>query len=124
MAKRRVLKDVRARVPQLVDRQAGRLRWDFAQRLQETRHTVSRELADLVDATVESLRFGVGRVMERQTLSALQAGRILEDAASARHELDRISSELHAVIAAVDEHTAFNASSGGPSSVVSPTEGC
>lgn len=68
-ARTRLAKDVRARVPELVDKHAGRLRWDFVQRLDRTRLALERALDARLDATVQSLRLGVRRALDERSRS-------------------------------------------------------
>ncbi|HKN50275.1 MAG TPA: hypothetical protein VJ010_08620 [Actinomycetota bacterium] len=98
----RLLKEVDRRVPELVDRQCGRLRWDFLERLQESLRAATRELDDLVASTIQSLRLGVDRVLERRRSSEEEALLAADAVASARAALDRIAAEVRDVLAAIE----------------------
>ncbi|HYV02046.1 MAG TPA: dynamin family protein [Actinomycetota bacterium] len=66
MARRMLLNDVRERVPSLVDRQCGRIRWDFVQRLDRSRRDLERDLDSRLDATIGSLRSGLDRARQER----------------------------------------------------------
>jgi hypothetical protein len=73
VVRKRVFKDVRERVPHLVDKHCGRLRWDFVQRLDWSRLGLERALDDRLGATIESLRLGVRRALDERSRSEAEA---------------------------------------------------
>ncbi len=101
-ARRLLLKDVRERVPMLVDRHRGRMRWDFDQRLDRSRRELERDLDTRLDATIESLRSGLERA-RRQRAGAAEAVDACVGALTARGaaleeglgELDRLLDRFH-----------------------------
>lgn len=98
LARRHLEKELQRRVPELVDRQCGRLRWDFAQRLDETLRTANRELDAMLATTLESLRSGVRQVLVAATTSRGDAVRGEQEAASLQAEFDRIDAQLKTIL--------------------------
>jgi GTPase SAR1 family protein len=96
MARRLLLRDVASRIPRLVDKHCGRLRWDFSQRLDGSRITLERELTGRVSGVIESLTSGVGRARQQREPAAAGARAAREGAVEHRAELDTKSAELGA----------------------------
>jgi GTPase SAR1 family protein len=96
MARRLLLRDVASRIPRLVDKHCGRLRWDFSQRLDGSRITLERELTGRVSDVIESLTSGVGRARQQRDIGAAGARAARERAVELRAELDTKSAELGA----------------------------
>jgi GTPase SAR1 family protein len=96
MARRLLLRDVASRIPRLVDKHCGRLRWDFSQRLDGSRITLERELTGRVSGVIESLTSGVGRARQQRDIGAAGARAARERAVELRAELDTKSAELGA----------------------------
>ncbi len=69
VARRRLLKEVNERIPDLIDKQCGRLRWDLVQRLEKSRLALERDLDARLYAMVHSLRHGVQRALEERSQS-------------------------------------------------------
>jgi signal recognition particle receptor subunit beta len=85
---RRIMeKDMNERIPMLVDKHCGRLRWDFVQRLDRSRIALERALDERLTATIESLRRAVARseIDRRRTESEARSAE--ERAEVARREL-------------------------------------
>src|SRR5207244_2872471 len=72
------------------------------ERLQESLRAATRELDDLVASTIQSLRLGVDRVLERRRSSEEEALLAADAVASARAALDRIAAEVRDVLAAIE----------------------
>ncbi len=103
--RKRVFRDVREKIPELVDKHSGRLRWDFVQRLDRSRLALERALDDRLEATIESLRLGVHRALDERSRSEAEA-----HAARAEIEADRQRLEaLDAEFALVAEHVGAEA---------------
>jgi GTPase SAR1 family protein len=96
MARRLLLRDVASRIPRLVDKHCGRLRWDFSQRLDGSRITLERELTGRVSDVIESLTSGVGRARQQRDIGSAGARAARERAVELRAELDTKSAELGA----------------------------
>ena len=103
IAKRRLLADLRRKVPILVDRQCGRLRWDFVQRLNEARRGAGRDLGGLIDDTIASLRLGVRRVLDQRAASTRQAELLVGAARQAHAVLDHIAEQAELVLRALED---------------------
>jgi hypothetical protein len=73
VVRKRVLRHVREKIPDLVDKHSGRLRWDFVQRLDQSRLTLERTLDDRLEATIQSLRLGVRRALDERSRSEAEA---------------------------------------------------
>jgi hypothetical protein len=73
VARRRLLKEIRESIPGVVAKHCGRLRWDFVQRLEGSRLALERALGGRLDATIESLRLGVRRVLHERSRSEVDA---------------------------------------------------
>jgi hypothetical protein len=98
LARRHLSKELQRRVPELVDRQCGRMRWDFAQRLDESLRRANRELDAILATTVESLRNGVRQVIVSTATSREDAARSEQEAAALRSELDRVDAQLQSIL--------------------------
>jgi GTPase SAR1 family protein len=96
MARRLLLRDVASRIPRLVDKHCGRLRWDFSQRLDGSRITLERELTGRVSDVIESLTSGVGRARQQRDIGAAGARAARERSNELRAELDATLAEMGA----------------------------
>lgn len=98
-ARRLLLREVRERIPVLLDKHAGRLRWDFQQRLDRSRIDLQRSLDQRLEATVESLRLGVRRAFQARRKTEREAEGRRAGIARARQQLRRIEEALEAILA-------------------------
>ncbi|MFN2545322.1 MAG: dynamin family protein [Actinomycetota bacterium] len=94
MARKLALREVRTRIPDLLDKHAGRLRWDFQQRLDRSRVSLQRTLDRRLAATIESLRHGVERAMVDRAASAERVDIAKTRLAEQRTRLLEIESRL------------------------------
>jgi hypothetical protein len=94
MARRRLERDLRERIPVLVEKHCGQLRWDFQQRLERSRLSLERALDEHVDATVGSLRQGIRRSLEEASRSADLAEARRRELAATRWELEAVEREI------------------------------
>jgi len=86
---RRLLeRDLARRVPQLVDKHCGRLRYDFVSRLEDARRRLERTLDQRLDATIEGLRGGIRRSELDRRRSAEEADRARQANAATRSRLE------------------------------------
>lgn len=97
-ARRIILRRLERKVPELVDKHCGRLRWDFAQRLDQTRDALSRQLDERLDATIDSLRRGIERAQARKTSVDLGATSIETQPQHAGERLEVAARELAEVV--------------------------
>jgi GTP-binding protein EngB required for normal cell division len=99
----RALKRVRDKTPLMVDKQCGRLLWDFAKRLDRSMLSLKQQLNERLAATVQSLRAGLERAVderaEQEGAAAAAAGRDMD----ARQALAAIDAELGRFLAIVGE---------------------
>jgi hypothetical protein len=105
MARKRLSRDVREKVPSLVDKHCGRLRWDFVQRLDRSRLALERALDERLDATVESLRLGVRRALNERSRSEAEARSARAETEASRRRLESLDAAfvLVAVRAGAEE---------------------
>jgi len=89
-ARRLIERDIRRRIPELVDKHSGRLRWDFVQRLERSRRELQLALDERLDATIEGLRAGIERSEKDRQRSAEDALRGEDDVRTERLRLDRL----------------------------------
>jgi len=92
--RKRALKRVREETPLLVDKQCGRLRWDYAQRLEASRANLQRTLDERLEATIESLRLGLDRAESERARGAEEESATATSARAVRAELDALDGEL------------------------------
>jgi len=94
MARKLLARDVRERVPLLVDKHSGRLRWDFVQRLERSRIGLESALSERLEATIESLRLGVRRAAQDRARTAEEARQATARMAEVRRRLAGIEALL------------------------------
>ncbi|MHB8512450.1 MAG: dynamin family protein [Actinomycetota bacterium] len=97
-ARKRLLKDAHERIPSLLDKHAGRLRWDFQQRLERSRLELQRTLDQRLNATIASLRLGIVRASEKRALSNRDAEESQTSTKAAVVALRRIDAGLKRVL--------------------------
>jgi chromosome segregation ATPase len=85
---------MRERVPLMVDKHCGRLRWDFVQRLERSRIALERQLDERLDASVESLRLGLRRASKEQARGRREMASTQAEAAEARAALDALDETM------------------------------
>jgi GTPase SAR1 family protein len=96
MARKMLLRQVADRIPRLVDKHCGRLRWDFLQRLDGSRTTLERALTERVNDLIDSLTSGVGRARQQRDIGAAGARAARERSNELRAELDATLAEMGA----------------------------
>ncbi len=87
-ARRLLERDLRERIPSLVDKHSGRLRWDFVQRLEQSRRELELALNRRLEETIESLSAGIERSERDRVRSAEDARRAKEEIGTHRRQLD------------------------------------
>ena len=85
------MRDLRERIPSLVDKHIGRLHWDFVQRLDRSRRDLSSALDRSLEATIESLGAGIERSERDRKRSAEDALRAKDDVRVHRRRLEQLS---------------------------------
>lgn len=90
LSRRLVLKDIKGKLPQKIDQNCGRVRWDFMERLKKSFTDFRWDLNLKIDATEESIRKAIGRTLELKKKSA-------QDIAKAEQEIQKQLDELEAL---------------------------
>ena len=90
-------RDVREQVSRLVDKHAGRMRWDVLQRLDRVRGEIEIELDDRLEATIRSLSTALARADEDRARASGDAERARERLSAHRRRLVSVASMLDAV---------------------------
>jgi GTPase Era involved in 16S rRNA processing len=86
-ARRRLERGLQERIPMLVDKHSGRLRWDFVQRLEQSRRELEVTLDRRLEATIGSLTEGIERSERDRDRSAEDARRAKERMRTQRRQL-------------------------------------
>lgn len=102
MVRKRLMKDLRQRVPILVDKHCGRLRWDFSQRLDRARRELQHALDERLGATIGSLCAGVRRAAEEGARSASGAEEARRRAAVHKARVAALEEALGTVLAGAE----------------------
>ncbi len=94
LSKGRVLKDIKKRLPQEIDKNCGRVRWDFMDRVKRSFMNFRWELNQKIDATEQSIRTAIEKAVEMKKKSTAE----LEDFEAKVNEqvarLEQIKKEL------------------------------
>jgi len=72
LSKGRVLKDIRKRLPHEIDKNCGRVRWDFMDRVKRSFMNFRWELNQKIDATEQSIRRAIEKAVEMKKKSAAE----------------------------------------------------
>lgn len=102
ISQKMVLRDLKRKLPEIIDRNCGRVRADFAQRLQNSHLQFRWELGLKIDATREGIESAIRNTMElkQKSQQALSERRgVLE---SKKMALETIGSDLKKCLYAVD----------------------
>jgi len=67
-----VLKDIRKRLPHEIDKNCGRVRWDFMDRVKRSFMNFRWELNQKIDATEQSIRRAIEKAVEMKKKSAAE----------------------------------------------------
>ena len=86
-ARRLLERDLRERIPSWVDKHSGRLRWDFVQRLEQSRRELELALNRRLEETIGSLSAGIERSERDRVRSADDARRAREQMRTQRRRL-------------------------------------
>jgi hypothetical protein len=93
-ARRLLERDLQERIPSLVDKHSGRLRWDFLQRLDQTRRELELALDRRLEATIASLRVGIERSERDRARSEAETRLARNEMGRHRTRLAALRSEL------------------------------
>jgi GTPase SAR1 family protein len=94
LARKRQLKVLREKIPPLIDKHSGRLRWDFVQRLDRSRRRLEGDLDERLKGTIESLRTGVRRALDERSRSEDELGRRMTLLETDRRALGSLDTRL------------------------------
>ena len=72
LSKGRVLKDIKKRLPREIDKNCGRVRWDFMDRVKRSFMNFRWELNQKIDATEQSIRSAIEKAVEMKKKSAAE----------------------------------------------------
>lgn len=103
VARRRLLQAAREEVPLLVDKHAGRLRWDFVQRVEAGARSLLRDVDDRLRGALEGLRLGAQRALDERARAEGSAASAAERLARARARLEAVDLALREVLRAAGE---------------------
>lgn len=98
-------KQIHARIPSLVDKHAGRMRWDFTQRLQSERISLERELDNRIETTIESLSRAITQARERTEATQDEVAQRRESLGRTAADLADLKASLVSLIEACSEPT-------------------
>lgn len=94
-ARRLLERDLRERIPSWVDKHSGRLRWDFVQRLEQSRRELELALNRRLEETIGSLSAGIERSERDRVRSADDARRGREQMRTQRRRLDELRRTIY-----------------------------
>jgi small GTP-binding protein len=96
MIRRKLERDLYARIPRIVDKQCGRLRYDFVRRLERGCAELQRQLDDRLAGSVGAIRAATERSTAQRAAGATRL-------AERRHEIDGERSALHSIRIRLEE---------------------
>jgi len=102
ISQRMILKDLKRKLPELIDRNCGRVRADFAQRLQNSHLQFRWELGLKIDATKETIESAINNTMEIKRRSEKEVAERKLALEKDRSRLDAIAAKLKECLEAVD----------------------
>lgn len=97
MIRRRLEQDLHARIPRIVDKQCGRLRYDFVQRMERSRVDLQRQLDDHLAATIGAVRAATDRSTEERAAGTTRV-------AERCREIGRERGALTSIRIRIEEH--------------------
>jgi GTP-binding protein EngB required for normal cell division len=89
-----LLRKIREFIPQVIDVQSGRVRYDFGERLEKSMLDFKREMLRKIDATVEGISVAIKRGMEKRSRSEEEVERRTEAIQDSSKQLDGIRDSL------------------------------
>ena len=89
-----VLKEALKKGRELADIQAGRVRYDFARRLDQSRHDFERAMLSRIDATLAGISAAVEKGAAVGAASSTQARERREELTTTLDRIDRLTAEL------------------------------
>ena len=102
ISQKMILKDLKRKLPELIDKNCGRVRADFAQRLQNSHLHFRWELGLKIDATRETIESAIGNTMEIKRRSEKEVAERKLALEKDRSRLDAIAKRLKECLEAVN----------------------
>lgn len=90
LSRKLVLKDLKGKLPQKIDQNCGRVRWDFMERLKKSFTDFRWDLNLKIDATEESIRKAIDRTLELKKQSAQEIAKAEQEMQKQLDELDAL----------------------------------
>jgi GTPase Era involved in 16S rRNA processing len=92
-----VLRDLQKKMPEKIDKNSGRVRWDFMDRINKSFLKFRWELNLTIDATKEGIEKAIDKAMELKTASAAEVEEATKLIAAQHRQLELLKSELEAL---------------------------
>ena len=91
------LKDLQKKLPEKIDKNSGRVRWDFMDRIKKSFLKFRWELNLKIDATEEGIKKAIDKAMELKKASAVEVEKATALIAAQHQQLELIKEELEAL---------------------------
>jgi hypothetical protein len=91
------LKDLQKKLPEKIDKNSGRVRWDFMDRIKKSFLKFRWELNLKIDATEEGIKKAIDKAMELKKASAVEVEKATTLIAAQYRQLELIKEELEAL---------------------------
>jgi GTPase Era involved in 16S rRNA processing len=92
-----VLRDLQKKMPEKIDKNSGRVRWDFMDRINKSFLKFRWELNLTIDATKEGIEKAIDKAMELKTASAAEVEEATKLIAAQYRQLELLKRELEAL---------------------------
>lgn len=92
-----VLRDLQKKMPEKIDKNSGRVRWDFMDRINKSFLKFRWELNLTIDATKEGIEKAIDKAMELKTASAAEVEEATKLIAAQHRQLELLKGELEAL---------------------------
>jgi GTPase Era involved in 16S rRNA processing len=92
-----VLRDLQKKMPEKIDKNSGRVRWDFMDRINKSFLKFRWELNLTIDATQEGIEKAIDKAMELKTASAAEVEEATKLIAAQHRQLELLKGELEAL---------------------------
>ncbi len=93
-SRRMVLKDMKKRLPQLVDKNCGRVRWDFMDRIKRSFMEFRWDLNLKIDSTEQNIRDAIQKALDIKKESSSKTEQTLSRINNILKEVERIKDEI------------------------------
>ena len=89
-----VLRDLQRKLPEKIDRNCGRVRWDFTNRIKQSFLKFRWDLNLKIDATEEGIRKAIDKAVELKRASAAEVEKVTAVIAEQWAQLQSVKQEL------------------------------